>query len=174
MFSRAALLLSCCAWLALAGLARADAVPEQELKAAFVFNFTVFTEWPSDALAAGASIGLCANASSPMIGALNNLNDKMVNGHRLAVRPYTTLASLRGCHVLVLDNRDRERWAQLRRELPGTHVLTVADERAGGEGAIIALSVENQRVGFDIDMGAARGAQLNLSSKLLRLARSVQ
>jgi hypothetical protein len=154
--------------------ASAEPVAEHELKAAFVFNFTVFTEWPQEVLAAGAPIRVCASAAGPLAAALVPLGDKLVNGHRIAiVRPVP--ANVRSCHVLVLAGPERERWPQLRRELAGAHVLTVSDDSASGTaGAVIGLSVENQRIGFDVDMGAARSARLNLSSKLLRLARSVQ
>lgn len=150
-----------------------EPVQENDMKAAFVFNFAVFTEWPDGALAGGAPISVCAGAANPMLAALTQLNDKLVNGHRIAVR--ATAASVRGCHVLVLDRHDRPRWPQLKRELAGSNVLTVSDDRSiSADGAMIALSVEDQRIGFDVDVTAARGARLNLSSKLLRLARSVQ
>jgi len=151
----------------------AQPVAENDLKAAFVFNFAVFTEWPQEVLAGGAPISLCANSANPLFAALNGLNDKFVNGHRITVR--SGVAPVRGCHVLVLDKNDRERWAQLKRDLAGANVLTVSDDRAiSADGAVIGLSVEDQRIGFVVDMAAARSARLNLSSKLLRLARSVQ
>ncbi len=163
-------------WWALAMLAAdasAQAVPEQDLKAAFVFNFAVFTEWPAEVLAAGAPMTLCASATNPLLGALGQLNDKMVNGHRIALR--SPAAGVRSCHVLVLDRSDRERWAQIKRELAGAHVLTVSDDAdISADGAVIGLSIEDKRVGFAVHLGAARTARLNLSSKLLRLARSVQ
>jgi hypothetical protein len=108
-----------------------------------------------------------------MLLALGQLKDKMVNGHRVAVREAG--APLRNCHVLLLDRGDRERWADIKRELGGATVLTVSeDEAISVNGAVIALSVDARRVGFDVDLRAARGARLNLSSKLLRLARSAQ
>ncbi|MES2296751.1 MAG: YfiR family protein [Pseudomonadota bacterium] len=171
-----------CAALALLGAAlgvgtgahvSAAPVPEEQLKAAFVFNFAVFTEWPQEALGAGAPIVLCAAPNNALLPALSQLNDKLVNGHRIALREIG--ASARACHVLVLGQLDREHWGKIRRELAGATVLTVSDDRAiSADGVVIALSVEHARVGFDVDMSAARGARLNLSSKLLRLARSVQ
>lgn len=153
--------------------AMAQPVAEGDLKAAFVFNFAVFTEWPAEALAGGAPLSLCASTASALYPSLHTLNDKLVNGHRIAVRAAT--APLRGCHVLVLDRTDRERWSQLKRELAGAAVLTVSDDQMiGAAGVVIALSTEDQRIGFDIDLGAARTARLGLSSKLLRLARTVQ
>ena len=77
--------------------------------------------------------------------------------------------------MLLLDRSDRERWSRIRRELAGAAVLTVSDDEAiSDDGAVIALSVAERRIGFDVDPGAPRGARLNLSSKLLGLARSVQ
>ncbi len=177
---RRARLALAAALLCCAGQARAagEPVPEPDLKAAFVFNFTVFTEWPQEVLAAGEPIRVCASPGAPLFASLARLADKVVNGHRLALRqagPGLAGASLRSCHVLVLGSADRERWSQLRRELAGAHVLTVSDDSViSADGAVIGMSVENQRIGFDVDMGAARGARLTLSSKLLRLARSVQ
>lgn len=167
------------AWLCglAAAMLAAPALPQpvgdSELKAAFVFNFAVFTQWPQDALAGGTPLLLCASPGNAMLGALGQLNDKLVNGHRIALRP--ALAPVRGCHVLVLDRADRERWAQLKHELAGAPVLTVSDDRViSADGAVIGLSADERRIGFDVDLGAARLARLNLSSKLLRLARSVQ
>lgn len=165
----------------------AEAVPENELKAAFVFNFAVFTEWPQEVLPSGAPLCLCADAAGPLFAALAQLNDKVVNGHRIALRAAgagagtPTGAGARSCHVLVLERAARERWSQLRRDPATANVLTVADDGAGvgvpadhAGGAIISMSVDGKRIGFDVDMGAARTARLTLSSKLLRLARSVQ
>lgn len=166
-------LLGCLLPVLCGALAAHEPVQENDMKAAFVFNFAVFTEWPDGALSASAPISVCAGAANPMLAALSQLNDKLVNGHRIAVR--ATPSSVRACHVLVLDRHDRLRWPQIKRELAGTHVLTVSDDRSiSADGAMIALSVEDQRIGFDVDITAARGARLNLSSKLLRLARSVQ
>ncbi|MEC5163909.1 MULTISPECIES: YfiR family protein [unclassified Janthinobacterium] len=155
--------------------ARAQAVPEYDLKAAFVFNFAVFTDWPGEALPGGAAMTICAYAGNKLLPALGALNDKLVKGHQVSVRTLGGRDGARGCQILILDGQDRERWTQLRKDLAGASVLTVADERgAGDDGVAIALSVENRRIGFDVDLTALRLARLTLSSKLLRLARSVQ
>ncbi|HEX8613471.1 MAG TPA: YfiR family protein [Telluria sp.] len=157
----------------LASSARADPVPEGAMKAAFVFNFTVFAEWPGEVLADGAPISVCANAGGALFGPLTRLRDKVVNGHRIAVRHAG--AAPRACHVLVLEKIDRERWHALRRELAGAPVLTVSDDRViGPDGVIIAMALIDERIVFDIDLERARAAGVILSSKLLRLARSVQ
>lgn len=160
------------------GAARAESlVPEYQLKAAFVFNFAVFAEWPPEALPPAAPLVLCAYSGNALLTALQDLRDKSVNGHRLEVRALAAGAAPRNCHLLVLDRRDRDAWPQLHRDLAagGAGVLTIADDRQiARAGAMLALFMEDQRVVFDADLGALRAARMVLSSKLLRLARSVQ
>lgn len=154
--------------------AMADAVPEYAMKAAFIFNFAVFAEWPLDTLAAGAPLRVCASPDSPIYSAIEQLNDKPVNGHRISLRQLPA-TPVRTCHMLVLAAQDRDNWPQWRRELSGASVLTVSDDPGiSAEGAVIGLSADYERISFDVDMCAARAARLNVSSKLLRLARSVR
>lgn len=153
----------------------AAAAPEENVKAAFIFNFAVFTEWPAASLALGAPLTLCTYPGNNLQAALAGLNDKMVNGHQLLVRQLNTTARLRACHILVLGNGDRERWSQVKKELADASVLIVADEaQLGDDGAMITLGLANRRIGFDVALPATRQARLVLSSKLLRLARNVQ
>jgi hypothetical protein len=153
------------------------AVPEYQLKAAVIFNFAVFAEWPAAALPAAGPLTLCAYHGNALLAALQALADKSINGHRLDVRALAAGSAARNCHLLVLDRQDRERWPQLHRELiaAGASVLTVADDRQiGADGAMLALLMEDKRIVFDANLAALRAAGLTLSSKLLRLARSAQ
>ncbi|WP_342116179.1 YfiR family protein [Pseudoduganella sp. OTU4001] len=151
---------------------------EAELKAAILFNFALFTEWPADTLPASAPLRLCVFQGNALLTALTGLQEKQVNGHRLSVRTLPAApgaAQLASCHLLVLDAQDRERWPLLKHDLSTSSVLTVADDRIiGSSGAMISFSIANRRVGFDVDMMPVKQARLTLSSKLLRLARSVQ
>jgi hypothetical protein len=158
-------------------------VPEYKLKAAFVYNFVLFTDWPAAAANANANPGanpgepaplnVCVNTDSALRPALGEFNDRTAKGRRIQVRAWVDTESMRQCHVLVLDSIDREHWAQIRKNLAGAAVLTVADDaEIGRNGAIITLYLENNRIAFDIDVNAARQARLTLSSKLLRLART--
>jgi hypothetical protein len=151
---------------------------EAELKAAILFNFAMFTEWPADTLPASAPLRLCVFQGNSLLTALSGLQEKQVSGHRISVRalPATPgAAQLAACHLLVLDAQDRERWPLLKHDLSTSSVLTVADDRIiGASGAMISFGIDNRRVGFDVDMAPVRQARLTLSSKLLRLARSVQ
>ncbi len=142
---------------------------EVQIKAAFIYNFALFTTWPTDAMLADAPMVLCVAAEPPLQAALEQLTGKPVRGHRLEIRKIND-GAVGGCHVLVLDARS----AAGVRLNPTTPVLTVGDGRNSALAPMIALALQDKRVVFDIDAGAARQAGLQLSSQLLRLARSVQ
>jgi hypothetical protein len=153
----------------------AAAVPENDLKAAFVYNFALFAEWPADTLFEGGIMNICIHPSSVMRTPLLALHDRMVRGKKIVVRQSESMDNLHSCHVLFIDSSDRERWAQIRKKLGYAPVLTVSDdEEIGHDGSMIAIAMAGNRVVFDIDTRAARNAKITLSSKLLRLARSVQ
>lgn len=152
--------------------AAAQTAPEPALKAAFIYNFAIFTEWPAAALPPDASLSLCIHPGSPLGAALTDLNLQTIRGRQVLIQ--STL-NLRNCHILLLDALDRPEWERIKQALRGGNVLTITDVAAPGPGdAIISLSVDNKRIVFDIDLAAAHQAQLTLSSKLLRLARNVQ
>ncbi|AMP39786.1 MULTISPECIES: YfiR family protein [Ralstonia solanacearum species complex] len=165
-----------CAAIAWMGATHAQMqASEAEVKAAFIYNFALFTTWPASTLLAHAPMVLCVAPEHPLQAALGRLAGKSVHGHRLEVRRISD-GTVAGCHVVVLDDRAH---SPVVRPDPAAPVLSVADGgRVGGpagvSGPMIALSLQDSRVVFDIDAAAARQARLQLSSQLLRLARSVQ
>ena len=153
----------------------AQPVPEYDLKAAFVYNFAVFTDWPAETAYDGGTLNICVSSYSALRQSLAGLGEKLVKGRRVAVRNLAATENLHACHVVVVDGGDRDRWGQIKKSLGGTGVLTIADdEEIARDGAVIAFAMDNNRIVFDIDTRAARQAKLVLSSKLLRLARTVQ
>ena len=163
------------AWVMQWSMLAAQPVPEYKLKAAFVYNFALFTDWPMGILTEGGTLNICINPDSGLRPALSDLKDKLIKGRRVAILQSNDAETLRTCHVLVLGGLDRERWARIKKGLANSSVLTVSDDgEIGHDGAIITLYLDDHHIGFDINMQAARQAHLLLSSKLLRLARSVQ
>ena len=152
-----------------------QAIHEYKLKAALVYNFVLFTDWPQNAPGESGPIQLCFGVDSAMRPALTELNDKQVKGRRIVARAIAEFDKARGCHLMFMDGTDRERWSLARSVLRSAPLLTISDDpEIGHSGAVIWLYVENNRIAFDIDMQAAREAHLTLSSKLLRLARTTQ
>jgi hypothetical protein len=146
-----------------AALAHAQ-VDEATLKAAFVYNFALYTSWPAEP----RELSLCIARTSSLAPALHALEGKAVQARELVVRDLETGASSMGCNIVVLGAE-----APALRE-PG--VLTICDcaDHEGAHGTVIALVREGDRLRFDVDLGAANASKLSLSSKLLRLARATR
>lgn len=156
-------------------LSYAQPVSEYDLKAAFVYNFMLFTDWPANTVYESGTLNICVHPSSALHQSLAALNGKSMKGRKLSVRHLIVADGARGCHVLLIDG-DRDRWSRIRQGLVGASVLTIDDDEAPGHdgGSVISLFMDANRIVFDVDMEAARQAKLTLSSKLLRLARKVR
>ncbi|HEX3531342.1 MAG TPA: YfiR family protein [Thermoanaerobaculia bacterium] len=177
MNRRQTAVLALAAALLFAGLeqARATQSGERDLKAAFLYNFAKFVEWPQAAFPEPTTpVTLCVlgddavGASLEMVVKGEKLNDR-----RLVVRLLRDPQATQGCHVLFVGP-EKGRLPEILAPLRGTGVLTV-----GGaadfldRGGMIRLFLEQNRVRFDINLDAAEQSHLKLSSKLLRLARAV-
>ncbi|MDH5823954.1 YfiR family protein [Luteimonas sp. RD2P54] len=156
-----------------AGEARAQ-VREPALKAAFVYNFLLFTTWPAEALAETDQLRLCVDARHALASALGELHGKPVGERRVSVQHWDRDAEPAGCHVAVVGAAGPGAEPALARALAGGGLLTVSDGgTVGSNGAAIVLVREEARVRFDVDGGRVAQARLALSSRLLRLARRV-
>lgn len=157
-------------------LSLAQPVQENAIKAAFVYNFVLFTEWPEASLRGAETINVCVNSASEMQEALLVLNGKAAKGARIKILPKSSLDNVPGqCHVLYIDYLDRHRWPVIRKALGDARVLTITDDAdIARNAAMIAMLIQGNRVVFEIDQSAGRQAHLVFSSKLLRLARTVK
>jgi len=150
----------------------AQAVTQPALRAAFLYNFAKFTEWPPDSLPAGP-LTLCVIDDSAVEGALSELvGNSTINGRAVTIPRNANGTRLRNCHLLYVGDADSERTATILDELFGAPVLTVSNGdnfiRLGG---IVGLFVEEGRMRFAINQDAAQRAGVRLSSRLLQLAR---
>ncbi|MEA2562452.1 MAG: hypothetical protein QOH06_3956 [Acidobacteriota bacterium] len=158
--------------LLMAAPLRAQA-PEYDLKAAFLFNFAKFVEWPAGAFAGDrAPLTICVYGEDPFGATLDEVvRDERVGERSLLVQRPDSVNDLRECHVLFVSRSEKDRLGDVMAEVKGKPVLTVADMdgflRAGG---IINFVLEGSKVRFLIDQEAAGRSGLQISSKLMRLA----
>jgi hypothetical protein len=169
LWRTAAAALLCCA------VAAAQAVERDDLKAAIVYNILLFVDWPSDAApVAGGSLVLCTDPASTLNTPLKSLAGRPVHAYRLELHELAAGESPRRCHALFLDAGSRVQALPLRRQLKGLPVLVIGDEPSGADEPVaIHLDEANGRMAFDVDMATVKQARLQLSSRLLRLARRV-
>lgn len=152
--------------------ALAQREPEAELKAAFVYNFAAFTQWPPEILGTMENpLTLCVVARD-LDPALARLAGKQAHGRSFAVRRVEPRGSLAGCRVAYWPGTSADRFERTAATRAG--LLTIGDgaefRRRGG---MIQMTIDAARIVFDIDIDAAKAAGLRFSSRLLRLARAV-
>jgi YfiR/HmsC-like len=165
----AALLL---AWLGTVPAASAEDLPEYRLKAAFVYNFLAYTDWPADT---GATLTLCLRTPDPFGREIDGLQGKPVGTRTLAVQRRGAGESLKGCQAVFLPAAAPEALARAIEPLRELPMLTLADTPgAMRRGVMLNMTLANGRVAFEANLQAARAAGLGLSAKLLRLATEVQ
>jgi hypothetical protein len=161
--------------LAVSNSQAADDALEYQVKAAFLLNFIKFTEWPASAFTDSDSpISICVLGVDPFGNGLEQvIAGESVNGRKVAVQRIRRAPPPKVCQVVFLSRTEKD----VDKILPalGPGVLTVGEGdsfiHAGG---IISFIIENRRVRFDVNPTPARNAGLNLSSKLLNVARSVE
>jgi hypothetical protein len=161
--------------LASATLLASQSVTQPALKAAFLFNFAKFVEWPLD-LPPAAALCVCVLDDVAVEDSLSQL----INGEPVPGRTVTLVKSarnrpLRGCHVLYVGDSDPARVAATLDEVKNVPVLTVGDgDQFARDGGMIGLFIEDGRMRFAINPDAAQRAGLRLSSRLLSLAKIVK
>ncbi|MEY2632856.1 MAG: hypothetical protein RIR00_1510 [Pseudomonadota bacterium] len=151
---------------------------EAAVKAAFVYNFAKFVEWPPEVLyASGQTLNLClVGPRDGFLNALTTLDGKVAQGKEIRVRAATLRAdTLRGCQMLALAEGELRQLEDILRLAGNTPLLTISEnERFAELGGIIALVVSDNRVQFEINVDAAQRVNLRLSSQLLKLARNTR
>jgi len=151
-----------------------DALSEYQVKAAYLFNFLKFVEYPGESFADPlAPIVIGVVGEDPFGNALPQVViGKTVQGRDLVIRVYHAGEDLRGAHILFISASERKRLPMILSGLRGSSVLTVGDTAGFLEaGGMIQFLNENGRVRFAIDVDATLRARLKLSSKLLSLAK---
>ena len=157
-------------WAAGAG---AQTVSAPELKAAFVFNFAKFAEWPTHP--PDAPITLCVSGDDRLATALAaTARAQGVDARSVVIARLTGDTSARSCQVLYLASGSRRAGALLD-ESGALPVLTVGDgDRFAESGGMIGLFIDEGRMRFAVNVDAVQRARIHLSSRLLGLARIVR
>jgi hypothetical protein len=170
-------LLTAGIWIAAECPANAQqSASEYQVKAAYLFNFLKFVEWPGQS--PGDTPGpwlICVVGENPFGSDLAQvISGKSVQGHELQIKDSLAPGDLHACHILFVSASERKRLPAILAALKGSSTLTVGDmENFTGSGGMIQFIEEDGRVRFVINAGAASGAGLKVSSKLLSLAQSV-
>jgi hypothetical protein len=155
-----------------------DAPPQQitareyQLKAAFLFNFTQFVEWPAEAFAQDDSplvIGILGE--DPFGSYLDDIvQGEKLNNHPLVVRRYAKVEDIKECHILFINAKGKG-LKDVLDNLKSTSTLTVSDvDSFVKSGGMVRFFTEDNKLRIRIGLDPIKEARLVVSSKLLRLA----
>lgn len=154
-----------------------EAPTEYQVKAAFVFNFAKFVEWPQAESTNGtAPIVVGILGEDPFGAELDRIvNDRQVNGRPLRLKRFVSLSEVNDCHMLFISSSEKQRLQTIFDSLQSKGILTIGDsENFAKEGGMINFVLEKGKVRFQINIDAAERAGIKLSSQLLKLAHIVK
>ena len=156
---------------------QAQTPSEYQLKAAIIYNFSKFVDWPSRA---------GTDPSQPLvIGILGDdpfgreidgvIYGKTANGRRLVIKRFSNLRDLSPCHILFVSSSQKNNLKQIFDSVAGSGVLTVGEtDRFAEAGGVINLNIIDGKVHLIINQAAAERAGLRISAKLLGLAQVIR
>jgi hypothetical protein len=152
--------------------AHAQTRDEYQVKAAFLYNFALFVQWPAEAFNSPMDpIVTCVLGKDPFGHWLKEaINGRSIDGRALTLRHIAGAAEAASCQILFVGASEPKRvWASL----AGIRkVLTVGECGDASEGgAIVNFVIEDGRVRFEINTDAADLGKVRISSRLLSLAR---
>jgi hypothetical protein len=155
---------------------QASASSEYQVKAAFLFHFAQFVDWPPEAFKDGVSpLTYCTVGEDPFHGALDaSLNGKTIGGRPVRVLHYKEAREIQGCQVLFVGMADKKFVSATVASLNGSPVLTVGESsQFAQQGGMIGFLLEDNKVRFEINLDAAERGKLKISARLLALAKTV-
>jgi len=157
---------------------------EYKVKAAFIYNFLKFIDWPPTKIAEGKTINIGIIGTNPFGKAFKPVEDKKIEDNNIAIKYFNSteqtkltsehIEKMRKCHVLFVCVSEKKQFKEIFNYVKDYNVLTVGDTNGFLDaGGIINFMIEDQKVCFKINNYNAKQVKLNIRSQLLRLAKKV-
>lgn len=150
-------------------------VSERSVKAAFLYKFASYVQWPDADAKADAPITIGVIGATDFARELAEITaNRTVSSRPISVRRLMTGSSLDGLDVLFIAREERDRVSQLVSAVRDKPILTVTESEGGlSSGSIINFTLDQDRVRFEVSLYAAEKSQLRLNARLLAVAQDV-
>jgi hypothetical protein len=152
-----------------AGL-RADALPEYTLKAAYLYNFALLTDWPKED--ESTEFNMCFYRED-LGNASNALQNKMVGNRKIKVVNVATSEEVKSCQILFIPENEGQNSEKIIRQIVGTPILIVSENKYINDAHIVIVN-DGRKLAFDISLKSLKHSSLSLSSQLLKVARKIE
>lgn len=147
-----------------------------QLKAAYLYSFAKYVNWPSARFSSeDAPLVIGVGSRSPVCDELEQIvQGRSANGHRLVLRICESVSDAKSTHILFVQASDEKWLLDALPELKKSGVLCVGESNAFAEqGGMLTFVAERDRLRFKVNLRETRAAGLTLSSQLLKLAIAV-
>lgn len=145
---------------------------EDQAKTSLIYNLTKFVQWPQTP--PSGILNLCVYREDAITPTLASLRGKTSQGFGLRIQRTDSAEEARGCQVLFIGRGEQASLHPVIRALRGQETLIVSDiPDSAATGAMVETYLDNRRIAFKINKGAADEANLKLSSQLLSLAKTI-
>lgn len=145
---------------------------EEDIKAAYLYNFAKFVEWPDHLFDSKTSpIVLCVLGENTFGDALKALENKRVMGRPFVVRHIRRPEQARGCQILFISDSEKAGFSDIVQSLGGKHCLTVSSIRNFARmGGMVGFVRVGNNIRFEVNLDTVNHAGLTISSRLLKIA----
>jgi hypothetical protein len=150
---------------------------EYKVKAAYIYNFSKFTDWPDDfSFEKHQSFTICILGKDPFGTAINPIENKTVHGHHIKLIYFSQMNSkVSTCKILFIAEAEEGFVQSILLALSNTRVLTIGESpNFATSGGIIGFVIRDGRVQLQINETAAAQAKLNFDPRLLKLGELVE
>ena len=150
---------------------------EFEVKAAYLYNFARFVEWPGENNSNGNGLfEICVLGADPFGGTLDaTVAGQTISGKNVTIRRVSKPQEVSPCRIVFISSSEEGRLKEDLAALDKAQILTVSDiPRFSERGGMIGFILEGNRVRFDVNLTSAQGAGLTLRSELLKVATNVR
>ncbi|HEX7901435.1 MAG TPA: YfiR family protein [Planctomycetota bacterium] len=166
----------CLLSLAPPGAAQGSGPGEYEVKAAFLYNFALYLEWPASAFEGRSTFTIGRVGPDVFDGALEKtMKGRTAQGKPVEVLRFATAEDVKPCHILFVPVGERDQLARIAKAVQGGSTYVVSEfEGALRKGALLNFYLEDKRVRIEVNPDASARENLKISAKVLRVARIVK
>lgn len=153
-----------------------DSQAEYKIKAAFIYNFAKFVEWPQQAFVNNNSPVIIGVLGRDPFGDIldDTVKNKTIGKRKIVVTRYKDVSNIGVCHILFISSSEKKRLLKIADKLKGTSILTVGEvKNFARKGGIIGFVRKEDTIGLEINLTNARQAKLKISSKLLKISKVI-
>ena len=150
---------------------------EYRVKLGFLYNFVQYVQWPAEAFSSDtAPLTMCVLGPNPFErGAEQSLQKRTVGSHPIVLKPLKANEDPRSCHIIFIRASEKRMTARVLTALKGAETLTVGESPGFADvGGMINLTIDENKLRFEINLDEAVQNRLKVSSKLLSLAKIVK